>query len=280
MKIYKIDSYDSYKRFQENTKDEYIKHIKYLSSTLPKTASEFTTYGYSYTAGKYIQFTNDFKYSPDFPNVNWRERVVCPITGLNNRTRAAIHIFDIFSNTFYKDNIYIMEQTTPLYNYMKSKYYSLIGSEYLNNETPLGEVNAKGIRNEDATKLSFDTNSIKAVLSFDVFEHVYEYNLAFNECYRVLELGGSLIFTVPFDTNQIKNTERAKILKNGYIKHILPAEYHGDPMSEGGVLCFRHYGWKILKDLKKCGFKEAFALIFNSEKFGYYENQIIFYCKK
>jgi len=89
-----------------------------------------------------------------------------------------------------------------------------------------------------------------------------------------------MIFTVPFAAHSSGNVERAVLLENGEIQHLLPPEYHGNPLSKNGILCFRHYGWDMLTDLTDVGFKDAYACIFNSESMGYFTNQIIFYCKK
>ena len=101
--------------------------------------------GYSYPAGKTVSFICDFKCSGNgYPTINWRERVVCPITGLNNRMRAAIHFYDLFSNTHEASDVYIMEQTTLLYKYFKERQPNIIGSEFLGSAVPLGSVNKLG----------------------------------------------------------------------------------------------------------------------------------------
>ena len=35
-------------------------------------------------------------------------------------------------------------------------------------------------------------------------------------------------------------------------------EYHGDPLGSG-VLCFHHFGWALLDDLRGAGFADAAA---------------------
>jgi SAM-dependent methyltransferase len=172
-----------------------------------------------------------------------------------------------------------MEQTTELYRYLKSKNPGLIGSEYLGDAVPLGETDFRGIRNEDATALTFGDSSLAAILSFDVFEHIYAVDAAFQECYRTLRHGGTMIWTAPFDMNSAENIERA-VFENGTIHHLLPPEYHGDPLSTDGVLCFRCYGWSMLEDLRRIGFREVCGLVFHSVRLGYLTNQIVFYARK
>lgn len=279
MKIHRLYSLEQYQEVSKS--DKYEHHLEFLSSLIPVNDCEFYVDGYSYVAERFVKFLCDFKCSGHgYPHVNWRERVECPVTGLNNRMRAAVHFFDLFSNTHVASNIYIMEQTTPLYKYLKDKHLHLVGSEYLGSSVGFGSINENGIRNEDATQLSFLSNSLDAILSFDVFEHIFDYKRAFSECGRVLRKHGCMIFTVPFSITSSENIERAVITMDGNIEHLMEPEYHGDPISGAGILCFRHYAWNVLQDLREAGFRDAYAAIFNSIQFGYYTNQIIFYAQK
>lgn len=281
MKIFRINDLNTWQticslEFQNNSR-----HENHLKSLIPSVERDFFVTGYSYTAGEVVDFICDFKCSGNgHPYINWRERVVCPVTGLNNRMRAAIHFYDLYSNTNEASNVYIMEQTTLLYRYLKERQLNLIGSEFLGSAVPLGSVNDLGIRNEDATSLSFGDNSLDAILSFDVFEHVYDYKKAFTESARVLRKDGCMIFTVPFSLTSSENIERSIMNSEGQIEHLMEPEYHGDPVSGEGILCFRHYGWNMLKDIREAGFRDAYAAVFNSIPFGYYTNQIIFYAQK
>ena len=47
---------------------------------------------------------------------------------------------------------------------------------------------------QDATNLSFDDSEFKCVLSFDVLEHIPDYDAALRESYRVLKRGGKFHF--------------------------------------------------------------------------------------
>jgi hypothetical protein len=280
MRVYKIAGQQEYQVYSESAAGEYAQHIASLNALVPAREGKFTVAGYSYPAEQVVEFEVDFAFSGGYPNVNWRERAICPITGLNNRARATIHMFDLFSNVLPAEPVYIMEQTTPLFRHLAGRTPGLIGSEYLGSDVPLGALNAAGLRNEDATSLTFASDSLGAILSLDVFEHIYDSKAAFAECLRTLRRGGRFIFTVPFNVNSAVNIERALVREDGEIEHLLPPEYHGDPLSTGGVLCFRHYGWELLDVLRQVGFSDASVLIFNSMQFGYYTNQFIFVCEK
>jgi SAM-dependent methyltransferase len=276
MKVYRLKNLEDFMKFKELTKNSYSLHLDYLETVKPTDDKTFFVRGYSYPAKEVVDFACDFKYGNGYPNVNWRERIICPKTNFNNRTRASIHLADMFLNLYENSNIYIMEQVTPLFAYFKSIYPNTIGSEFLDNEIPLGGKSKEGIRNEDATKLTFTDNSLDAVMSFDVFEHIPNFNKAFTECYRCLKEGGCLLFSAPFSLESNKNIVRATINIDGSINHILQPEYHGDPINQQGVLCYQHFGWEILDELRSIGFKNVFGVIFWSEEFGYYEQKIQF----
>jgi hypothetical protein len=69
-------------------------------------------------------------------------------------------------------------------------------------------------------------------------EHVPDATAAFVESARVLRPGGVHIFTVP-----PRPTTRVRaILRYGGIEHLVPAEYHSDPLDPAGVLAYWDYG--------------------------------------
>jgi SAM-dependent methyltransferase len=234
----------------------------------PKEKRPFTVPGYSYTAGKQVDFLVDFQHAGNSGHVNWRERVCCPETHFNNRMRATFHLFDLEMEPYPDSKIYITEQITPIYMYFKSKFPSTVGSEFLGDRIPFGECNSNGVRNETLCSLSFADQSFDTLVSLDVLEHIPNYVQALRECARVLRSGCRMMWSVPFAPSSRKNIVRAKI-KNGQIVHILPPEYHGDPLSSAGVLCFQHFGWEMLDQVREAGFRDAYALCYHSSEFGY-----------
>ena len=140
----------------------------------------FQVAGFSYPAGERVKFLADFVYS-DGKNVNWRERLVCPKTGLNNRQRAAVHIMDSELGVIPQESVYITEQVTSLYNFLLVKHPGVIGSEFLGASIPRGSFDKKGVRNEDLTKLTFENDTFGAILSFDCFEHMPDFATGMKE---------------------------------------------------------------------------------------------------
>ena len=277
-----ISSYESFLIFKKNMQDENQRR-RHIESTLINNGDSFLIDGFCFVCKKKVDFITDYLYSTQeviegkrIPN--WRERVVCPECGLNNRVRAAIHFLEFNLQCTTNSRIFISEQCTPLYGYLKRKYTNLIGSEYLGSKVPFGDTDINtGIRNESLTKLTFKDNSIDYVLSFDVFEHIPNYSQALKECYRILSPNGRLLFTVPFRMDVRKNIVRAEVDNNGQIRHVLPPEYHGDPINQEGCLCFYHFGWALLEDLKTVGFQNPRAHLYWSDEFGYFgQNQVLF----
>jgi hypothetical protein len=212
---------------------------------------------------------------------NFRERLVCQECDLNNRLRATYHFLKSYVKLQDKD-VYATEEVTPFYNLLKSKAKSLTGSEYLHDKKA-GKVFiprfGKEINNEDLTKLSFKNDQFDVAVSLEVLEHIPDYKKALREIFRVLRRDSVFILSAPFVVSSQRNIIRAE-LRNGAINHILPAEYHGDPVDSNGCLCFYHFGWEILDDLREAGFSDACVYSYQSADFGYLGEGLILYAKK
>jgi SAM-dependent methyltransferase len=280
MKIYRLRSLSEYQAHLDKTQVERDKRNSIQKNLIDQPSvslgDKLKTYlsankvepdtrikAYSYTAGAYV----DFIVSPKRP-VNWRETLKCPKSNLINRVRASIHIMDTECAPYASDSIYLMEQKTSTYQFLKKRYPELIGSEYLGDDVEPGQL-INGLRHEDATRLSFADESLDHILSFDVFEHVPNYLSAFRECYRTLKPGGCLLWSVPMARRKHNNIVRAEINDDGTISHLLEPEYHGDPVKKQGILCFYHFGWEMLDQIREIGFSDVYATIFWSREFAY-----------
>ena len=110
-----------------------------------------------------------------------------------------------------------------------------------------------GIQCQDVQRLTYPDSSFDVCTSSEVFEHVPNDAKGFQEVYRVLKPGGLLLFTVPLSGAR-KTTERARLTENG-VEHILPPQYHDDPiLGPRTALAFRNYGLDILDKLREAGF--------------------------
>jgi SAM-dependent methyltransferase len=224
--------------------------------------------GYCWVCRDVRAFTYDLRYS-DGKCVNWRERIVCPTCRLNNRLRLSVQIFERMVEDA-TPSIYLTEQVTPLASYISTRFPSTIMSEFLGTEFSPGHINAGGVRHENVTSLSFEDESFDYILSFDVLEHVPNYRAALAELSRVLKQNGQILISVPFGLLTDRNIVRARMNAEGHIEHLLPPEYHGNPVDpNGGILCYYHFGWEFLEELHKVGFSDAYVLIAWSLEFGH-----------
>ncbi len=200
---------------------------------------------------------------------NWRERLQCPACRLNNRQRAIAAPLLGFMQQREGGSAYLMEQVTPSYQVIRGRLTRArcTGSEFVGAQYRSGEV-IRGIRHEDATRLSFGDGTQDAILSNDVFEHVPEPEAAFREAARVLKEDGVMFFSVPFFADRDENRSRAALV-NGTVRHLLPAEYHGNPIARKGSLVFTEFGWELLEQVRQAGFADAYAVPFWDLAYGH-----------
>ena len=242
--------------------------LAHAEMLIPSSGNSFTVPGYSYTAGAHVDFNVTVSSEP-IRYVNWRETVDCPITGFNNRMRSTLHLLDIEGGLYADSRIYVTEQVTPMFTHLRNLYPLAVGSEFLGDSCKPGWVNDQGIRHEDLTQLSFQSESFDTVVSLDVLEHIPDFLDALRETARVLTPGGRFVWSAPFIDLLPQNHIMARIV-NGEIEHLTEPEYHGDPVTNQGVLCFTRFGWEVLQQARDNGFRDAYAITFHSLEFGYF----------
>lgn len=199
---------------------------------------------------------------------NLREEMICEHCRMNTRVRAGFLIAGQAAGR--RDaRIYLTEQASPNFVWLQRNYPNAIGSEYASDEPMIGslkqylqDLGGSGeIRFEDVTALSFEDGCLDAVVSFDVLEHVPDFQSAVKEFARVLRKDGVLVLTAPFVSQSEATLVRARLNPDGEIEHLMPAEYHGDPLGEGGILCFYHFGWDLLDHAREAGFSKAYMTL-------------------
>lgn len=119
-------------------------------------------------------------------------------------------------------------------------------------DVPLGTPGPRGVRCEDVTRLTYADASFDMVLSQDVMEHVPDPVRGFAETARVLRPGGSHFFTIPQYPDMPRSVTRARLGAQG-VEHLLPAEYHGDPVRSEGALVFTDYGADLPELIARAG---------------------------
>jgi SAM-dependent methyltransferase len=208
-----------------------------------------------------------------------------------------------------RKNMYLMECTTPLYQWAIKKFGShrIVGSEYFGAQCQPGEIikawryhppfnysqlraairhqaslfysmlRLEGVQHEDVTRLSFESDSLDLIISNDVFEHIPNPKTAFTECARVLRTGGVMLATLPFHVDVDSSITRASIA-DGELVNLLPLMYHGNPVSSGGSLVFTDFGWDVIEHLKQAGFSEVTIKCYSSAEFGHFGGVQIIFC--
>lgn len=241
-------------------------------SDLAQQTQDFRTPGFCFVCQRWTEFISSWNHSYEVGSiryVNWREHLRCPGCRLNNRMRAVMHLLAETVPLNRDSRIYATEQTSPLFGYVRKSFPFAIGSEYLGDAVPFGQENSKGLRNEDLTHLTFSDDSFDAILNLEVLEHIPNFPVAFAECARTLKPHGKMLFSVPFGVRSRQNLIRARVQADGTIEHLLPPEYHCDPRSSNGSLCFQHFGWEMLEQVRLAGFSTVTALCYYSRDFGY-----------
>lgn len=110
---------------------------------------------------------------------------------------------------------------------------------------PFGTTHPSGkYRSEDLEHQTFEDETFDVVITQDVFEHLFNPDLAIREIARTLRPSGAHIGTVPLVRREQPSRRRAR-LSEGQIIHELPAEYHGNPLSPDGSLVTVDWGFDI-----------------------------------
>ncbi|HTQ96950.1 MAG TPA: methyltransferase domain-containing protein [Candidatus Acidoferrum sp.] len=114
-----------------------------------------------------------------------------------------------------------------------------------------------GIRNEDATHLSFENETFDVITSNQVFEHIFEDRKAYQECFRTLKDDGSLLFTVPM--HNTPRTEQVARLKNEQIEWLSAPEFHSSRTTgPNSVPVFWRYSLNdIVERVSSAGFSKV-----------------------
>jgi SAM-dependent methyltransferase len=165
-----------------------------------------------------------------------RDHYKCKNCNSIPRQRHLQYILDIYFPNWTDK---IIHESSPSNNFIQSlsKLYS--SSQYLPGIESGKSHN--GITCENLERLSFADNSIDIFITQDVLEHIFNPELAAAEIIRVLKPGGAHVFTAPKHKGLITSRRRAA-LRDDKIIHLLPEQYHGNPVGDGKSLVTWDYG--------------------------------------
>ena len=202
---------------------------------------------------------------PRFPGsrgTSWREQTSCTACGALNRTAA---LAEILLRPFREQRVVSLRAARRVFAKLHVHEFGFVGpvqaslagedftvSDFFPGVAP-GETAPNGVRCEDLQALTFADASFDLAISQDVMEHVPDMERAWREIYRVLRPGGRHVFTIPYSADRPVTIRRAELV-DGVVHHILPPEYHGDPIRQEGALAFWDYGADLSALLRQVGF--------------------------
>lgn len=199
------------------------------------------------------------------PGAPARENLPCLRCGCIGRQRAVAGLLIAALPAPARARVYATEQASAFHLALRRRLGRVHGSEYagwrlrLRLSAWLWRRGALAwVRRGDVTRLHFPTASLDGIASQDVLEHVEDHHAALREIVRVLRPGAPFVFTVPFHEDRAGTARIASTGADGRVVHDGAPEYHGDPLG-GGALCFHHFGWALLDDLRSAGFADAVA---------------------
>lgn len=110
---------------------------------------------------------------------------------------------------------------------------------------PFGQQHSsKRWQNEDLEAQTFADAQFDVVITQDVFEHLFHPGIAMKEIARTLRPGGIAVMTVPVVNGWGTTTRRASLV-DGKVLHLLPAQYHGNPVGDGSSLVTVDWSYDI-----------------------------------
>lgn len=275
----RIGTVEDYAAYHAADPGRFLRRWSHEASLVPAEGSDFEIDGWCAACESATRFRTDFHFSGtradgSRPLPNWREQLACIQCGSSNRIRAALHAFRSLSQPGERDRIYVTEQATSTYAWLRERYPETQGSEYFGDRVPYGEA-YRGFRNENLMATTWSDAEFDHVLSFDVLEHVPDPLAALRECARILRPGGTLLWSAPFAFEngwhlRPGNTVLAEIDASGRTVFHAEPEYHENPVDpEGKALCFRHFGLEALDLMREAGFADARILLYWSSELGY-----------
>lgn len=196
---------------------------------------------------------------------NYRESL--RVMNLAPRVRAVCDLFhEQFPAPDLSLKIFAPEALTPFALMFRGRYPKFLGSEYT--DDPVIESQLYPIPVLDLMDMECPTGTFSAALVNDVLEHVPDIRQVLRELRRVMHDGGVLLSTQPFNYSCQDSIVRARII-DGKLVHLLPPEYHGDPVRPSeGVLVFEVPGWELLDWCRDAGFSHAEFVFVSSAQRG------------
>ena len=165
-----------------------------------------------------------------------RDHYLCECCGTIPRSRAVVEVLNSVAPVWRSG---LVHECSPGADHiaLKCPNYSY---SFFYEDVPLGGMK-NGNRCESLESLTFKDDSFDVFITQDVLEHVFRPDRALTEIMRVLRPGGVHVFTAPKHLHLLRSVQRAA-LTDGRVTHLLPPEYHSNPIDAKGSLVTWDYG--------------------------------------
>ena len=201
---------------------------------------------------------------------NLRETVTAGAT--NSRKRAGLLALQFAHRRLsaeHRQRIRLLsaEAITRVARILQDAFPNFVGAEYLPTDDEKQQYYP--IPHLDLTNAAFPDAAFDLFYSSDVLEHVSDLSRAFAEIARLLDAGGILVSTFPFEPHNTMTERRASLDPTGKVVHHVAPEYHSNPMRPSeGSLVFSVPGWDVLELAKRAGFADAKMTLVLSSTYG------------
>lgn len=170
------------------------------------------------------------------PNAWLRDGYLCVQCASLPRQRAIVQVLNYVAPSWRGWTIH---ESSPALHFFAEQCKKYSFSFYFEGVGP-GEFK-EDLRCENLECLTFAPNTFDLFITQDVMEHVFDPARACAEVMRVLKPGGLHLFTTPKHKHLLKSRRRAEII-DGKVNHLLPPEYHGNPIGDGTSLVTWDFG--------------------------------------
>jgi SAM-dependent methyltransferase len=167
-----------------------------------------------------------------------RDQYLCYRCKSIPRWRSLIYVMENYVQDWRDLAIHESSPCGPASNKISRECRHYVPTHYFADVKPGSYKN--NYRSEDLEAQTFPDESFDIVITQDVIEHVFEPRKAFREIHRTLKPGGCHLFTVPWV--YWKETVTRAIREGSEIRHLLPPDYHGNPIDATGSLVVTEWG--------------------------------------
>ena len=133
-----------------------------------------------------------------------------------------------------------VHESSPIIRYFAEQCPGYTYSHYF--EGTAGGCLKDGMMCQNLESLTFPDATFDVFITQDVLEHIFDPAAAMREVARVLKSDGVHVFTTPKQKSLLVSRQRARRREDGTIEHLLPEEYHGNPVSDKGSLVTWDFG--------------------------------------